>query len=356
MKFEFKMGLVTESRLINNKKGNLFTVRIVPDMEEMNKDVLPLYPNFFKDHDYAYQADDAVWCLVNDDFTVGFILGLAQGPAGDNITSFIQLINVAEESAGFPKSGYDELSVLRFSGQSIQYYNVNTGGSGTIYNTKAVFLVSPNGGIWIKNTGFSMQISADGDFHLNGRGANLQEFAEEHSTINGNSSESIKGSKLIESDGMMKLDSSSSMDIISGSNLSVSTVGDKIETITGKMQSTLGQGSTTDVVAGSIKERILLGNYQLSVVAGNASLSVGLGTLSIYGGASVNISSTSAVNISAPMITIPATSAPLGGVGIPGMLGGFNAIPICPASGLPHSTNTLVAAVINTPPLDTLVP
>ncbi len=353
MNFEIKQGIIASPRSVNS--GNLFRVKIVPDMSGIeDPDMLPAYANFLKDNDVAYQTDEPVWCLCNEDFTVGFIMGSAQNVAGDNITGVINLIRQAEQEANFlPLSGYNDLSVFRFSGASFQFVNVNTGSSGTIFNNKAIFLVSSDGAIWVKNTGFNMMVSADGDLHLQGKSLN-QTFSEEESTIKGNSLESVRGSKRIESSGKTSIDASGNLDLTSGSNMSINTAGEKTETTGGKVKQTSASGFERTSIAGSIKDTVLTGGYHLSVVAGHATLSVSFGTLSIYGGAGLKLSSTTQVEISAPSITLPLGMTPPGGVGNPLSPGGFNAIPVCPVSGLPHSTNVLMGPVVNLPPVDIL--
>lgn len=110
MKFDFKEGQVTGVRTIAN--GSLYQIRVMPDMVNITEnDLLPLYPNFFKDDHTAHQIDDVVWLLVNDDFHVGFILGQAQSASGDDVSTFIDTINRAELDAGLEKSAFGDLTV-----------------------------------------------------------------------------------------------------------------------------------------------------------------------------------------------------------------------------------------------------
>ena len=117
MKFDFKEGIITGTRIFDTadpNSGTLYQVRVLPDMTNVpdtDIDNLPYYPNFFRGDHTAHQIDEVVWLLVNDDFHVGFILGGAQSASGDDISTFIQIINIAEQKAGLQVSSYDQLHV-----------------------------------------------------------------------------------------------------------------------------------------------------------------------------------------------------------------------------------------------------
>jgi len=349
--FQFKLGMITKPRSIVGQ-GNMFGVRIVPDMQEIqDTSLLPFYPNFLKEQDYAYQIDDMVWCLTNDDFTVGFILGLSQGPAGSSIESVIKIINTAEVEAGFPQSGYNDLSVLRFAGTSIQYYNVSTGYTGQIFNNKAVFLTGADGSIWVKNSGFQMQVTATGDINLKGKSRH-ETLTEQFTTISRSVTEDIKGSVKSEIGGAQETLVAGSIRETSGANINSSSIGDRNDFTLGKHKETIGNGSDKIVVKGNVDETVALGNYNLTVVAGVANLTVLGGALNVYAGLGLKLSSTVAIDIAAPIINLPLGMASPTGAGNPATFGGFNALPFCLFTGVPHSTNVLVGPTVVLPPVD----
>lgn len=66
-------------------------VRILPDMETLDKSYLPVWPYFFKHQLIAGKVGELVWCIANTEFTVGFILGFvnAYSWTGDYSSSSI---------------------------------------------------------------------------------------------------------------------------------------------------------------------------------------------------------------------------------------------------------------------------
>lgn len=58
-------------------------VQIIPHMEGISTDLCPKWPFFFKDELYTGQSGDMVWCICDDNFTTGYILGIA------NFTTFV---------------------------------------------------------------------------------------------------------------------------------------------------------------------------------------------------------------------------------------------------------------------------
>lgn len=52
-------------------------VRIVPEMEKIEKDFLPIWPCFFKHQAFTGAVGSYVWCIASTDFTTGYVLGYA---------------------------------------------------------------------------------------------------------------------------------------------------------------------------------------------------------------------------------------------------------------------------------------
>lgn len=305
MKYEFKLAVIVKTRSVDT--GNLFQVRIVPDMADIAEtDLLPYFPNFFGEKDIAYQIDDTVWVITDERFHGGFILGLSQPRYGSDISGFIQTINEAEVNAygsTTPISGYDELTILQIAGTTITFFNESKGHSGTIYNNKTVNLYGSDGSIWVNNPGYNMSISPDGEMREQGKtkGETWQEV-----TINSSSSNEKIHDKRIEAAGMITLNAGGSQQIITGGNLSEHTIGNVDKLTAGKKHEQIGQGENKTIVLGDSDTEITAGNQTTTVVLGNITLTALVGSIAIFSGASLSISSTTSVAISAPEINITA--------------------------------------------------
>ena len=342
MDYQLKLAKIVSSREIDDKLPlNLFRVRILPEMAEIpasQNDMLPLFPNFFKDTNYAYQRDDLVWVVCNDDFQVGFILGYSQPPAGEGITSFIDEINNAEKDANFPVSAFEEISILRLSGSCFTYNNVVTGQSGNIYNNKSFFLFSADGKIWVKNPGMTMKVTPDGDLTITGK-TKTEEFGD--ITIKGKASSEECSSKKIVAD--------ANLDLSSGGSFTKSTVGNssevvlgEVDTIIGKTKTeTIGLGETKTIMVGGETETIVAGNYTLTVAAGTMNFTTGLGAMNMTAGG--------AITVTAPVFTLVAGAIKFPtGQAIPLMPspGPFCALPFCLFTGMPHTASGYAGAGI----------
>ena len=352
MKFEFKLGVVTDTRHFDKTAGvgtNMFQVRIVPDMEDIKeKDLLPYFANFFKEEDTAYQINSKVWCLTNDDYTLGYILGKAQNPSGDDITGVIQLINMAEVQAGFKTtSGYEELSVIRMSGSSVQFNNVNTGVVGQIYNSKALSLNGPDGSFWIsndiRNPTYTMQVTPKGEFNLTARDV-TEKFKSISTESTGASTEKVASKTIITTGGNIKLQGSDAS-LVAGNALNLSSgiggvhetsLGDKSETAVGSINRT-----AITPIASSINDTSY-GSFNITSLGGVLKLK----------GLQIHLEAID-VKISAPTIELdtPLLSTPAGVVApnpgaYAGVGGGLCALPVCLFSAVPHVGNVLVAPVV----------
>jgi hypothetical protein len=196
MKYELKEGVIIlgRSQDSDGKARNLFRVRVMPDQEDITEtDLLPNFPNFFVKDNIAYQPKDVVWLLTNDDYHIGFILGLKQPAAGEGLNPLIQIINSFEIDSNFEQSSYDKISIIRMSDESISFNNVQTGASGHIYNNRVFIFISEKGEIRVRNPGLDIVVSEKGEIKITG--STLEEnLSSENITISGISEEKV-GSK-----------------------------------------------------------------------------------------------------------------------------------------------------------------
>lgn len=52
-------------------------VRVLPHMKLIDRDSLPIWPYFFKHQAITGKLGENVWCISNPDFSMGYVLGLA---------------------------------------------------------------------------------------------------------------------------------------------------------------------------------------------------------------------------------------------------------------------------------------
>ncbi|MEI6297557.1 MAG: hypothetical protein WCO84_08050, partial [bacterium] len=228
MDYILKAGVITDTRHTkpdlsediypkqsphSNWGPNWFQVRVLPDMNDIqDKDengdlILPWYPNFFSENNTAYQPGDLVWVVCDDDYHVGFILGLAQAPTGDDVKNAIFMFNQAEVNAGYPQSEYRHISVTRMSETSLVFNNRETGISGQIFNSRIIYIYGNDGSVFSTNgNGYTLVISALGDITINGNSIGMNS-KNEH-ILQATSSYEGVSSKYIDSSGMVTINAS----------------------------------------------------------------------------------------------------------------------------------------------------
>jgi hypothetical protein len=293
MDYLLKLGVVVDSRHIKDDTHpaygpNYFQVKVLPDMNDIGLNpgsdvdqygdlILPRYPNFFRNNDICYQPGDPVWLVCDDDYHVGFILGPAQPPAGDDIKYFIQIINSAESQAGVYQSAINELTIQKLSDSYINFTNVKTGTSGQIYNTFIVYIYGADGSIYSTNGRYSMTITSDGDITINGKNE-TKVLDGNMSVVGGNAvnfgvppSGSIS-SLSVDTTNQIDLQAGGSFEMTCGGASSMRTLMDADAFVGKSFKETIGLGASRTVSAGGDKEVVFAGNYSISVVSGAISL------------------------------------------------------------------------------------
>ena len=346
MNYQLKQALIVSSRDITREDHptNTFQCRVIPDMEDIAEtDLLPYYANFFGGEDSVYKKDDVVWALTTEDFQIGFILGYAQPVTGTNLRSILDEINEAEESAGYRKSSFSDLHITKMAGTSISFSNRETGQSGVIYPTRVVYLYGADGSFWVKNPGYVMYISANGD--LRAEGTTRSETFSGKVELNAPTIEENTSGKYTNVTGSMKENISGSHQMVVAGNDSEYISGKKNTLIAQGKEETIGlEGETKNIVAGGSKTNIAAGSYSVTVLAGTASITTAAGVITLTGGGGVTI--TSAVNISLNAPSLFLNTALLrfpSGVTAPSPVPGPAwALPFCLLTGVPHSGSITV--------------
>ena len=369
MDYILKAGVITDTRhtepdlsenvypkqQAHNSWGpNWYQVRILPDMndiqdkDENNDLILPWYPNFFSENNTAYQPGDLVWIVCDDDYHVGFILGLAQAPTGDNIKNAIFMFNQAEVNAGYPQSEYRHISVTKMSDTSLTFNNRETGISGQIFNSRIIYIYGNDGSIFSTNgNGYTLVISALGDITINGNSIGMNS-KNEH-TLQATSSYEKVTSKYIDSSGMVSINASGAYECTTASNSSSRTMGDSDVLVGKTKKETVGLGSSRIVSLGALKETVGAGSY---------TLTVGVGTITLCCSLPMILSSTTSISMLTPILNLASCDSiilPLvPGVGFQSGAGPASVpIPIMPGLGLGIGAS---AATLATNVASSLVP
>lgn len=99
------------------------TVRVIPQMEGIETKYCPSWPCFFKNEIITGKVGDRVWVLCNDEFTIGFILGLANVAITEN-TSY-EKCSLSSSLKDTINSCYRDLeaSSLNFNNLLITYWD-----------------------------------------------------------------------------------------------------------------------------------------------------------------------------------------------------------------------------------------
>jgi hypothetical protein len=339
MDYTLKEGVIVLGRTTDTENNpiNRFQVKILPDHVDIPIDeyyLLPQFSNFFVNNNIAYQPNDVVWLLTNDDYHIGFILGLKQPEAGEGLNPLIQMINSFESDNKFSISSYSEISISRLSDQSIQFTNVITGCSGFIYNNRVFIYINNNGEIRVKNPGLNMIVSERGEIKITGK--SLSEIlSSKEINITTSSTETV-GSKTIKSNGMLKLSSSGDYQRITGSNSTDYTALDHNILIGKHKNETIGLGSTKKIVAVGESTTVLAGAYSITVALGTISLTTGAGSISLNSGLTLSLNAGVMLSVVAPITKFPS------GVVAPTGSGPFCSLPFCLFSGAPHVGSTLI--------------
>jgi len=353
MKFEFKIGRIVEQYNIpatpetdsydktgerTIKVGNSFQVRIIPEMEGIfEADLLPYYPNFITGIETAYTAGEKVWCLTNEDFTVGFILGRAQPPKGSDIQGPLSMINKAEAGlyyssdplnpsnsvVKFPStSSFNEITITRFSGTSFSFTNEKLGHSGTWYKSNCLMMYGADGSFWMQTPNMTQVIDAMGNSNMVMSGSNNVTSLNETTVTSGESREKV-GSKYIDSDSNITLNSGGAV-AVAGSSITESVTGNKESLVTGTYKQTLGTDNkvVADLTNASTH------TYASGMTLNSPLLNIRSATVSISGGS---------VTITGPVTVLgPVTMPGAVGLAAPTGSGGFCALPVCLFAGVPH--------------------
>jgi len=91
-------------------------VRVLPHMESLDKDYLPIWPFFFGYQAITGKAGELVWCIANDEFTAGYVLGFVNSYTWSG----------SYEESSIPQSLYDRIDDIHVElrGKLLNYKDI----------------------------------------------------------------------------------------------------------------------------------------------------------------------------------------------------------------------------------------
>ena len=313
MDYILKFGVITDSRHLPDDKHpeygpNYYQVRVLPDMndiEDVDPEsgdlILPRYPAFFADDHHAYKPGETVWIVCDDDYHVGFIVGLASNPAGEPIARHVQMLNQAEQAAGLAPSGLNEVTINKVSEHCLTFVNESTGTVTQMYNTKTIYVYGADGSINITNGNlFNAVISPQGEISINGK--SLTAIFDGDYNVKAVESLEDLASKNIETTAGFRVHTGGEIILSSGGNTLMRSAGDEEHVIVGHSNTTVGGGVSRTVLLPTVGVGI-----DDKVVAGDYNITVGAGFIKIVGGLGIKISSPVGITLTAPFVNITET-------------------------------------------------
>lgn len=85
MGYGFYLGQVVS---VSSDKDNRLGVRVLPQMEGIPDSKCPAWPSFFRDELYTGHRGDFVWVICDDEFSLGYVFGLANYNTYSDVSEF----------------------------------------------------------------------------------------------------------------------------------------------------------------------------------------------------------------------------------------------------------------------------
>jgi hypothetical protein len=314
------------------EESNRYLLRVLPHMADFpDAQLLPDFPNFFQNEQPAYNRGDKVWIICEEDFQIGYVLGLCEPSIGSSYISIMKNINEAEEEAGFPPSAPSNISFYQQLEVALDFFNRSNNQCGRILTNGVVILYGFDGSFFIKNPGSAMLFSADGRVTIK-----TKDVEEDFKNVN------IKAQEVQEKFAKLSTQVDGNTKITTGGNLQMTAGGNRLESVGGSLDTTVIKTKRETIGAGE-RKRIVLGGSSTVALAGNINQKAVTGainlegvTLKITGGNVHILGGTIKLDPSISMTTPP-------GFVVPSYVPGpFCAIPICPVTGMPHTGSTFI--------------
>lgn len=158
-------------------------VRILPHMETLEAADCPIWPSFFRDELYTGKENELVWCICDDEFNNGYVLGLANYAAysEDDYSTLTRgsttiPLSIPKESLQDKISDvtaqllgervvFSDIKVTYWDSNCIHFIERSTGGTIIAYSSGSILIMRPTqfyvhiGGI---SNGTSLKIDSTG--------------------------------------------------------------------------------------------------------------------------------------------------------------------------------------------------
>lgn len=162
MNYGFYLAEIVETATIDD---NRLRVRILPQMEGINSNMCPLYPSFFRDSQYFGKVGDFVWVICDDEFSLGYVFGLANyntypdrtkvdgesiyevGPNNEMLSipqSLRKSINESVSSVDLNYLDMSDAKVEYWDGNCIHYVERATGSKIIAYSNGTFYIMRPD--------------------------------------------------------------------------------------------------------------------------------------------------------------------------------------------------------------------
>lgn len=162
MNYGFYVAQVIEAATVED---NRLRVKILPQMENISSNLCPVYPSFFKDSQYLGKKGDIVWVICDDEFSTGYVFGLANyntypdrttvdgksifdtGPNNEVLSIPKSLRDTINTSVSSVETLYLDLSnakVVHWDSDCIHYIERDTGGKIIAFSNGTFYIMRPD--------------------------------------------------------------------------------------------------------------------------------------------------------------------------------------------------------------------
>jgi hypothetical protein len=136
---------------IASNKDSRTQVRVLPHMQGIIKEHLPIWPSFFANHIITGKVGDLVWVIANEDFSVGYVLGYASMSTETGLYEAISipsklfdtLSNIHLELKG-TLLNYRDIIITHYSEFSIEFFQRKDGTHIIAFTNGTLHIVRPN--------------------------------------------------------------------------------------------------------------------------------------------------------------------------------------------------------------------
>lgn len=144
---------------VSQEKDNRLGVRVLPHMEGIPSNKCPVWPSFFRDEMYTGKMGDFVWVICDDEFSLGYVFGLANYNTYPDISGFekssdkINLSIPSELRSKMSESmvsiegvmlSLDNVKVTYWDDNCIHYIERSTGGKIIAYKSGSIYIFRQN--------------------------------------------------------------------------------------------------------------------------------------------------------------------------------------------------------------------